>query len=80
MLKVITGVKPDRPLSGFSDALWDLLLTVWDPEHGSQPPRRPPIQTILNQMKGDAVDWDRFIVPPVEEEESCAYLTHSETR
>ena len=62
MLNVIKGVKPDRPLSGFSDALWDLLLKAWDPEYGSQPPKRPSVKTISNQMKEDADNWDQFIL------------------
>ena len=84
-MKVMTGVKHDRPLSGFSDALWDILLKAWDPEYGTQPPKRPPIGTILDQVKEDADDWDRFIVPPqapqpqVEAEESRTYFTHSTT-
>ena len=84
MLNVITGVKPDRPLSGFSDGLWDLLLKAWDPEYGSEPPKRPPVKTISNQMKEDAGDWDQFIISPqqhqVNTEGSCAYLTFSTTR
>lgn len=82
MMKVISGVKPSRPLSGFSDELWNLLLKAWDPEYGSQNPKRPSIKGISNQMKEDADDWDRYIVPPqdpqVEVEESSthsAYLT-----
>jgi len=78
MMKVVEGVKPDRPLSGFSNGLWDLLLKAWDPECGSQHPKRPSIREISEQMKEDAGDWDRFIVPPqdtqVEVEESS---THS---
>ena len=58
ILKVTTGEKPSRPVSGFSDALWDLLFKVWDPEYGPDPPRQPPARTILDQMKEDADDWD----------------------
>ena len=78
MYKVVEGMKPDRPLSGFSDVLWNLLLKAWDPEYGPQPPKRPAVQTILNQVKGDADIWDQFIIPPqglhVEGEESCTYF------
>ena len=58
ILKVTTGEKPGRPASGFSDALWDLLFTVWDPEYGSEPSKRPPARAILDQMKEDAGDWN----------------------
>ena len=79
MYKVVEGVKPDRPHSGFSDALWNILFKTWDPEYGPQPPRRPSTQTISNQMKEDADDWDQFIVPPQrpQVEEECAYPMHS---
>ena len=60
----IRGKKPDRPPSGFSDALWNILLAAWDAEYGSQPSKRPPIQTILNRLKEDSDNWDQFIVPP----------------
>jgi len=83
MLKVMRGEKPERPPAGFSDALWNLLLTAWDAEYRSQPPKRPSIRTISNQMKEDAIVWHKFIVPlprsGVEEEEFCAYLTYSAT-
>ena len=57
ILKVTTGGKPGRPASVFSDALWNLLFNVWDPEYGPDPPKRPPARTILNQMKEDADEW-----------------------
>ena len=53
----MTGGKPSRPASLFSDVLWDLLIKVWDPEFGPEPPKRPPVRSILNQMKEDADDW-----------------------
>lgn len=58
MLEVVGGKKPNRPPSGFSDDLWNLLLKVWDPEYGAQLPKRPSIPLILDQMKEDADDWD----------------------
>ena len=61
MLRVMEGVKPDRPLSGFSDALWNILLEAWDPEYGSQPPKRPSVRIIMNQMEEDAEDWDQIV-------------------
>ena len=83
MLTVMKGGKPDRPLSGFSDALWNILLKAWDPEYGSQPPKRPSIKTISNQMKEDSDDWDQFILSlqqlRVKTEESRADPTWSTT-
>jgi len=83
MLKVMRGEKPGRPPAGFSDALWNLVLAAWDTEYWSQPPKRPSIRTISNQMKEDASNWHKFIVPlprlREEEEEFCAYHTHLTT-
>ena len=71
MLKVMEGVKPDRPLSGFSDGLWKILLEVWDPEYGSQPPKRPSVRTVVGQMKEDAEAWD-WVVPGLLGNLECA--------
>ena len=38
MLKVLTGVRPNRPHSGFTDPLWELLTTMWLVERA---PKRP---------------------------------------
>ncbi|KAF9647121.1 kinase-like protein [Thelephora ganbajun] len=82
-LEVTRGKKPDRPPSGFSDRLWNLLLKAWDLEDGFQPPKRPPVQPILNQMKEDADDWDQIFVSmqrlQVEGEENCMYPAHLTT-
>ena len=82
MLKVITGKKPGRPPSGFSDALWNILLMAWDAEDGSRTPKRPSTQAISNQLKEDANKWDQFIVLPVLEQgdEGGTSLAHSGTR
>jgi len=84
MLNVIEGVKPNRPLWGFSDGLWELLLEAWDPEYGSRPPKRPSVKTISNQMKEDAEDWDQLILSlqqhQLETDESYAYPTCSTLR
>jgi len=73
MLEVMRGKKPDRPTLGFSDALWNLLLAAWDAEHGSQPSKRPPIQSITNQLREDVDEWDQLIVlqTPEQGDESC---------
>jgi len=73
MLEVMRGKKPGRPPSGFSDALWNLLLAAWDAEHGSQPSKRPSIQSIVDQLREDVDEWDQLIILPTleQEEESC---------
>ena len=73
MLEVMRGKKPDRPPLGFSDALWNLLLAAWDVEHGSQPSKRPFVQSIVNQLQEDVNEWGRFIILPTPEggDESC---------
>ncbi|KAF9647849.1 kinase-like protein, partial [Thelephora ganbajun] len=82
VLEIMSRKKPGRPPSGFSDALWDLLLAAWDTEHGSQPPKRPSIQTILNQLQEDANTWDQFIILPTpeQEDESCTSPIHLESQ
>ena len=61
MLEVMRGKKPDRPPSVFSDGLWDLLLAAWDAEHGSQPSKRPFIQSIVNRLQQDVGEWNQHI-------------------
>jgi len=63
VLKLLEGTKPNRPPSGFSDKLWNLLLNVWDPEYGSQLPKRPSIPSILDQINEDADNWDPSTIP-----------------
>ena len=79
ILEANRGRKPDRPPSGFSDGLGDLLSELLDPEHGSQPLRRPSVQSFSNQMRED-----RSTVTPQqlqeEVEESLGYLAYLETR
>ena len=75
------GKKPDRPPSGFSDALWYILLAAWDADYGSRPSKRPPIQSISNQLKEDADRWDEFIILPTEKgDESCTSSVDLGTR
>ena len=62
MVKVMNGEKPGRPYGGFSDALWSLLLAVWDAEYGSKASSRPPIQMILDRLKEDSIKWHLIIV------------------
>lgn len=80
----INGKKPDRPHPEFPDALWNLLLKAWDPEHQSEPSERPSIQQVMNQLKEDANDWDRFVILHTskqgEPEESRASLVQLKRR
>jgi len=73
MLEVMRGKKPDRPSSGFSDALWNLLLAAWDAEHRSQPSKRPFIQSVTNQLQEDVNEWDQLndLPTPGGGDESC---------
>ena len=59
---VLQGVRPDRPRSGFSNQLWGLLEATWLPEHASQPPKRPNISVIIDQLRKDAGDWNKSII------------------
>lgn len=61
---VLQGVRPDRPRSGFSNQLWRLLETTWLPEHASRPPKRPQISIIIDQLRRDADNWNKSMIPP----------------
>ena len=61
------GVRPDRPPSGLSDTLWELLVATWAVQHAQEPGGRPPAWTILDRLKETVDDWGRSIVPPVPE-------------
>jgi hypothetical protein len=65
MFKVLQGERPDRPPSGFSDQLWELLVTTWHAEQGSQPSKRPLTSTILYQLEEDVRWWRKSIIPPI---------------
>jgi len=73
MYKVMNGEKPGRPPSGFSDALWNLLLAAWDADHRSQPSKRPFIQSIADQLQEDVDKWNQLIDLPTPEQgdEDC---------
>ena len=60
---VLQGVRPGRPHSGFSNQLWGLLEATWLPEHASQPPKRPQISIIIDQLRKDAGGWNKSIIP-----------------
>ena len=65
MVKIFDGVRPDRPSSGFSDRLWDLLMATWAVKHAREPGRRPPAWAVLDQLKEIVDDWGISIVPLV---------------
>ena len=62
--KVLTGVRPNRPHSGFTDPLWELLTATWLVERGSQPQKRPQTSTILGLLGEEVENWGKSIVPP----------------
>lgn len=64
MCKVLRGDRPDRPPSGFTDPLWELLTATWLVEHGSQSPKRPQISAILGRLNEEVENWGTLIVPP----------------
>jgi len=78
MYKVLEGGRPDRPPSGFSDQLWELLVSAWCVEHGSQPSQRPSASIILDQLNEDVDDWGESILPPpsVQRHERCRSFAH----
>ena len=55
--KVLDGVRPEKPNSGFSDGLWNFLRLSWSEEHESQESRRPSISFILDQLQKDSSGW-----------------------
>ena len=80
--KVLKEEIPDRPFSGFSDGLWELLLTVWVAERGMQLQRRPSASIVLDRLKEDIDHWGKSIVPliPNQWQESSGYLARSSER
>ena len=72
MLKVMKGDRPERPPLGFSDALWESLVTTWVVEDGPGSNRRPSASVVLDWLKKDVDNWEKSIVPiiPKQWEES----------
>ena len=64
MCRVLEGGRPNRPPSGFSDQLWELLVSTWCVEDGSQRSKRPPTSVILGQLREDVHKWGKSITPP----------------
>jgi len=65
--KVMEGVRPDRPSSGFPDTLWELLVATWVVIDAQVPEGRPPASTVLDRLKEHVDDWGKSIIPLVPE-------------
>ena len=63
MLKVIKGARPDRPPSGLSETLWDLLMAAWVEQYAQKPQERPSASTVLTRLKDCVDDWGKSITP-----------------
>ena len=57
MKKVIDGIRPERPSTGFSDGLWDLLQLSWLEEYENRESKRPAIALILERLQKDSSGW-----------------------
>ena len=68
MLKVVKGDRPDRPSSGLSDALWDLLATTWVEQYAHKPRERSSASTVLTRLEECVDDWGRSIIPLIPED------------
>lgn len=79
MYKVISGDRPNRPASGFSDTLWESLTETWVAEDGPESKRRPSASVVLDRLKKDVDNWGKSIVPLVSKEwqESGGYSRFS---
>ena len=63
MNRVIHGARPERPPSGFTDELWEMLVASWVEERAGKPQRRLPIPAMLDRLKEIAEQWEKSIVP-----------------
>jgi len=61
------GTRPNRPPSGLSDTLWELLVATWVVQHAQEPGGRPPASTVLDRLKEIVDEWGESIVPLVPE-------------
>ena len=68
MLKVVKGDRPDRPSSGLSDALWDLLVATWVVQYAQKPRERPSVSAVLARLKECVDDWGKSIIPLIPED------------
>ena len=68
MLKVVKGDRPDRPSSGLSDALWNLLVATWVVQYAQKPRERPLVSAVLALLKKCVGDWGKSIIPLIPED------------
>jgi len=61
------GVRPNRPPSGLSDTLWELLVATWVVQRAQETQGRPPACTVLDQLKECVDHWGESIVPVIPE-------------
>ena len=59
------GDRPDRPPSGFSETLWNLVVATWVEQYAQKPRERPSASTVLARLKGCVDDWGKSIIPLV---------------
>ena len=67
MLKVMKGDRPDRPPSGLSKTLWDLMVATWVEQYAQEPCKRPSASTLLTRLKDCVDDWGESIIPLIPE-------------
>ena len=62
-IRVVNGLRPDRPEDapsiGFSDLLWDVVQRCWDADMKL----RPKVVEIVTHLEGAAANWDGLMPP-----------------
>ena len=76
MLKVVKGDRPDRPPSGLSETLWNLLAVIWAEQYAQKPRNRPLASTLVTQLRECVGDWGKSILPLVPEDWDNTGLCH----
>lgn len=61
------GTRPDRPPSGLSNTLWELLEAMWVVQHAQEPLGRPPARIVLDRLKECVDHWGQSIIPIIPE-------------
>lgn len=77
MKKVIDGVRPERPNTGFSDGLWNILQLSWWEEYEGRRSKRPSIGLILDQLQKDSSGWfsTRLAFPTIKSKRSTMSIS-----